>query len=248
MDELDHNAVAVASQDAVPDVAAQIASFRAAGADLFDPVGFHHIEALARRALTQPEAVKRNLDAKLAQLLATFKERFVTARSTAQEAVTESTQHYPHAANDLQGLFNAGDFKGLQRLIDSLKSGEQCTSLNALVRRLEQHTADNAETQAAGFIEARPELKTVRNFRHTWSKLSVGRQVAKAFEQAPKNAGPINSHMLMLRSLALMRDISPDYLNRFISYADTLLSLDQDDKEKPVKAAKKPAAKTAKTK
>jgi hypothetical protein len=52
--------------------------------------------------------------------------------------------------------------------------------------------------------------------------------VAQALDQAPKNAGPINSHMLVLRSLALMRDIAPDYLNRFMSYVDTLLCLDPD--------------------
>jgi hypothetical protein len=84
------------------------------------------------------------------------------------------------------------------------------------------------------------ELKAIRQFRNTWSKLSVDKQVAQALDQAPKNAGPINSHMLVLRSLALMRDTSPDYLNRFMSYVDTLLCLDQGDaKSKPV--PKKPA-------
>jgi len=66
--------------------------------------------------------------------------------------------------------------------------------------------------------------------------------VTQALGQAPKNAGPINSHMLVLRSLALMREISPDYLNQFTSYVDALLCLDQYDKEakssKPM--AKKP--------
>jgi hypothetical protein len=32
--------------------------------------------------------------------------------------------------------------------------------------------------------------------------------------------------MLMLRSLGLMRDLSPDYLNRFMGYVDTLFFLD----------------------
>ena len=68
----------------------------------------------------------------------------------------------------------------------------------------------------------------------------------QALEQAPKNAGPINSHALLLRSLALMREISPDYLNRFMSYADTLLCLEQCDKEKPDKPKKPPGARAAK--
>jgi hypothetical protein len=49
--------------------------------------------------------------------------------------------------------------------------------------------------------------------------------------QAPQNAGPINSHMVSLRSLTLMRDISPDYLNRFMTYLDSLSCLDQADKK-----------------
>lgn len=75
----------------------------------------------------------------------------------------------------------------------------------------------------------RTELKSVQQFRNTWSKLSAQKQVSQALGQAPKNAGPINSHMLVLRSLELMRNISPDYLNRFMSYADTLLCLDQSE-------------------
>ncbi|MGI4846703.1 MAG: DUF2894 domain-containing protein [Janthinobacterium lividum] len=82
------------------------------------------------------------------------------------------------------------------------------------------------------------ELKTLRQFRNTWAKLSADKQVAQALVQAPKNAGPVNSHMLVLRSLELMREISPDYLNRFISYADALLCLDGVDKEKPAAARK----------
>ena len=73
--------------------------------------------------------------------------------------------------------------------------------------------------------------------------------MAQALNQAPKNAGPINSHMLVLRALTLMRDISPDYLNRFTSYVDTLLALNQTEMKKPVpakKATPRAAAKPAK--
>jgi hypothetical protein len=45
--------------------------------------------------------------------------------------------------------------------------------------------------------------------------------------------------MLVLRSLALMREAAPDYLNRFVSYADTLLCLEQAAQERSVAA--KPA-------
>jgi hypothetical protein len=50
--------------------------------------------------------------------------------------------------------------------------------------------------------------------------------------------------MLVLRSLGLMRDISPDYLNRFMGYVDTLLILDSSQ---TVKATPKKAVPTTKS-
>lgn len=124
---------------------------------------------------------------------------------------------------------------------------EHRTPLRELARYIAQQTPESMEVRMGEGVGGRSELKAIRQFRSTWSKLSVDKQVAQALDQAPKNAGPINSHMLVLRSLALMRDISPDYLNRFMSYVDTLLCLDQGDcknkptpkKPAPVKMAKK---------
>ncbi|MDB5838399.1 MAG: hypothetical protein JWQ23_351 [Herminiimonas sp.] len=246
MNEADHREIADAPLDSSPDYHALIASLRTAGGDQFDPVRLHYIEVLAKRAVAHRESVKRMLDAKLARALAAFKERFEQAQCDARETIARTLLQYPHAAGDLQRFFVASDFKGLQRFIATLETSGQRASLGALVRRLEQESPENINRRSEGTAASRPELKTIRNFRNIWSKLSVDKQVTQALEQAPKNAGPINSHMLVLRSLALMRDISPDYLNRFISYADTLLYLDQCEKEKPNKPKKRQAAKVVK--
>jgi hypothetical protein len=241
-----HTEITDTPSDSPADSDALIAALRTAGADRYDPVRLHYLEVLSRRATAHQGSVKRVLDDRLAQALAEFKERFELAQSDARQIVAQTVQEYPHAANELQRLLSAGDFKGLRRFVARLKSGEQRTSLGALVRQLEQHSHGNADARADGNAVSRPELKTIRNFRNTWAKLSVDKQVAQALEQAPKNAGPINSHMLVLRSLALMRDISPDYLGRFMSYADTLLSLDPGEQEKPVSPKKRPVARAAK--
>ncbi|MFC7513736.1 DUF2894 domain-containing protein [Herbaspirillum sp. GCM10030257] len=260
MDESDFREIADASLDSSRDLNALIVSLRTAGADRFDPVRLHYIDVLAKRAMAHQGSVRRMLDAKLAKALAAFRERFEQAQCDAREAVGRNVQQYPHAASDLQALLDAGDFKGLRQFIATLKAREQCASLSALVHRLEHHSPESAESaytragtkfgmhaemHAETPSRTRSELKTIRKFRNTWSKLSADKQVAQALEQAPTNAGPINSHMLVLRSLALMRDISPDYLNRFMSYADTLLCLDQGEKEKPA-IPKKKAAKASK--
>lgn len=72
----------------------------------------------------------------------------------------------------------------------------------------------------------RAESPRIQQFRKQLGQISVQKQVTQAMAQAPQNAGPINSHMLVLRSLGLMREASPDYLGRFMVYLDTLLCLD----------------------
>lgn len=250
MNEQDHQEIADAPAAPSPDSNALIDSLRAAGAARFDPVRLHYIDALMKRATVHQGSTRHLIDATLDKALSAFKDRFDLARREAGEALARGTEQFPHAANDLQGLFDAGDFRGLQRLLATLKAGGQSASLAALVRQLEQHSHEHADARPDTHPGSRTELKAIRHFRSTWAKLSVDKQVAQALQQAPKNAGPINSHMLVLRSLALMREISPDYLSRFMSYADTLLALDQDEKDKPVvtkkapaKAAKKPANK-----
>ena len=73
------------------------------------------------------------------------------------------------------------------------------------------------------------ELKALSCFRDTWSKLRVDQQFHQALADEPENAGPLNSHFLVLRALRRMRDISPAYLQHFMAYADALLWLERAD-------------------
>ena len=188
------------------DFSAVVTALRQAGGDQYDPVHLLYLEVLARRVPTQPASVQHILGRKLTLALLDFKQGLELAHAKAQ------------ASSQI-----------------SLASQQQGAGLADLVHQLAQAAPDQApqhpgQPAAAPFEpQAGPqrELKTLRHFRSTWSKLSVDKQLAQALKQAPKQAGPINSHQLVLRSLAHMRDTSPDYLNRFMSYADTLLHLDQ---------------------
>ena len=113
--------------------------------------------------------------------------------------------------------------------------------LSALLRDM---SAPSAERPFSPSGQGRMDNPRVAQFRQQLGKISVQKQVTQAIAQAPQNAGPINSHMLVLRSLSLMRDLSPDYLNRFVGYVDTLLFLDmpQTVKATPKKAV--PASKS----
>lgn len=235
MAETNHCGIRLSQVGQVLDPHMEIASLRMTGADRLDPVRFHFIEALARRLREHQGDAKRILDGKLIEALAAYRGRFERTRDGARETIARITEQYPDAGDDLQRLFAAGDFSEVSRFVAKLESNDHHMSLADLARHIAQHSPEDVDAGLAEYTGARSELKTVRYFRNTWSKLSVNRHVTKAIRQAPENAGPLNSHMLVLRSLALMRDISPDYLNRFVSYVDTLLWLDQADrKSRPV--------------
>ena len=181
---------------------------QSAGAAQWSPVNFHFLQALALRVPAQPGPVRQLLEARLAQAIADYERQFkpVTA-PLAGEASANKAATWPVKADS--------------------------SPLGALLRDLALAGAPvvGAAVTSDQPLVAHPrgELKSVQKHRETWSKLRAQRQVAQALEQAPKNAGPINSHMLVLRSLELMRTTSQDYLNRFMCYADTLLCLEETD-------------------
>lgn len=238
MSESGHREVMDLRVDQSCDFSAEIAALRELGADKFDPVRLHYLQVLALRVSAQQGPVKHIMETKLAQALLAFKARFALAQAEAKEAIDQITPQHPQGAVDLQQLLKAGDVRGVRQGIASLKKSTPPASLGELTRYMAQHSPAPADGGFDGHAGLRPELKTTHYFRNTWAKLSVEKRVTQALDQAPKNAGPINAHMLVLRSLALMREVSPDYLNRFTSYVDTLLCLDQGDEVKPAKAKK----------
>jgi len=203
------------------------------GARNFDPVRVHFLETLAQRMALAPEASRPLLHSKLEQGIATFQAEFQAAQAQTQASLEALAAKQPQAADPLHSLWEAGDFKQVQRSLAAHPYDPQNSPLRALSRYLAEQSHGPAPAPAAYEAAPRTELRAVRQFRSTWSKLSTQKQLHSALEQAPKNAGPINSHSLVLRSLALMRDISPDYLSRFMTYADTLLCLDEASQSKP---------------
>ena len=218
-----------------------LAALKDQGAERFDASGWHYLDTLARHAAAHEGSVRRLLEAKLERAVAAFSARWEKARAAAATRLDAAGEKHPHAAAELQRLFAAGDFNALRYSLATLEAREHCAALAGLVSQLQPR-----QSPATALDSPTIDLKTVRESRATWARMSVDKQLALAMKQAPKNAGPINSHMLVLRSLAMMQAISPDYLNHFVSYVDTLLLLEPDEKEAPAKRKKAAPAKAAK--
>ncbi|KVL18047.1 DUF2894 domain-containing protein [Burkholderia sp. MSMB1826] len=199
-------------------VRATLDAWREQGADRLDPVRFHRIDALERRAAVLDGAARALVDARLATLL----EGFAALVARGNDADTPRETGKAAAEAPARG------------------------ALAALVEGL----ARDAQADRRGLD---PEL--VDYFRATWSKVRTEQQYRQSLDQVPRNAGPLNSNSLVHRSLATMRELSPDYLQQFLSYVDALAWLEdlvgggaQPEKEAPRAKAAKPARKTTRAK
>ncbi|KWF81909.1 hypothetical protein WL94_26105 [Burkholderia cepacia] len=189
-------------------VRATLDAWREQGADRLDPVRFHRIDALERRAAALEGDARTLLDARLATLIEGFAEVVARAGETA-------------TASSAPGAPARG-------------------ALAELVERL----ARDAQADRRGLD---PEL--IDYFRTMWSKVRTEQQYRQSLDQVPRNAGPLNSNSLVHRSLATMRELSPEYLQQFLSYVDALAWLEdlagggaQPEKEAPrAKTVKKGA-------
>ncbi|WP_269508436.1 DUF2894 domain-containing protein [Burkholderia sp. IMCC1007] len=201
---------------AATQVRALLDAWREQGADRLDPVRFHRLDALERRAAALDGDARALLDARLATLLDGFAQ--IVARADDAAAACDSAQ----AAAQMRP-------RG---------------ALGGLVERL----ARDAQADRRGLD---PEL--IDYFRAMWSKVRTEQQYRQSLDQVPRNAGPLNSNSLVHRSLATMRELSPAYLQQFMSYIDALAWLEdlagggaQAEKEAPRAKATK-AAKPAKS-
>lgn len=198
-----------------------LAALREAGADHHAPARFHYLEVLERRLATQPEAVRQLLSERLQAALHDYAQRVaqVTSSGGAASGGRAATPMMPsaHAA--------------------------PLTRLNRYIQERTQAQVSDADPEDGGNAN---DLKSVRGFSNVWTKIAADQQVAQAIDRGPDNAGPLNSHRLMLRSLALMRSLSPDYLGHFLAQMDTLLWLDQVNQQTALKDSKHKRAVRAK--
>ena len=187
------------SESALP---ASLAALRSQGAARFDPVRFHYLEVLSRRVAGASGEVRRILEATLAQAVVAHGERLRLDNLETAKADTEVAELSSH--------------------------GSPLAELNQYIQQLTQDSGHPHHVPGR-HSDAGPEagLKSANLFRETWSKIAAEKQVDQALARGPENAGPLNAHMLVLHSLALMRKLSPDYLRRFLAQADALLWLDQ---------------------
>lgn len=196
-------------------VQAQIAAWRERGAERIDPLRLRYIEALARRAATHQGLLRHALDARLVRALA---------------LLGANCAEVKHAREPQQELARSADRGPLGQLVGDI-DGLGAAPAAPVTAALEPESAAGA---------ALPELKTVQRFRRTWNRLSVDRQLSRSLDKIPENPGPLNSHLLVLRALRRMQEISPAYLEHFVAHTEALWWLDRARADPSLPASGKP--------
>lgn len=190
------------------------------------------IEALARRAESHTGEARRRLDERVAALRA--------AHGESMAGAAETTPAVSATAAAAMGTQTATSSRRGTHAASKAPAAPPRTPLAELVAALardagrEEEAAPRATPAPAGALS---ELKSVRRFNATWTRLAADHRLAQSLEQVPANAGPLNSQHLVHQALALMREASPAYLDRFIAQVDALLWLEQQ-----ASTAGKPAA------
>jgi hypothetical protein len=174
-------------------------------AQRIDPVRMHYLDVLSQRIATAPEAVQRVLENKLDTALTALESRLQRPKPAAREAGEQQS---------------AAPLAALNRYIEGLRQPVDGPLQGLGLDKPPDHGI-------ASDADARKELPSARRFREAWSRIAAEDQVTQAVERGPANAGPLNSHMLVLRTLARLRGLSPDYLRRFLSHVETLQWLEQ---------------------
>lgn len=211
------------------DLLAAIAALRAGPTAGVNPVRLRHMELMSQRLGQQTDAVRRILASRLRRMLAEQAEQ------------VEHATPLPHVVPPTQL-----DPRLLPKPKPTPVVAPPASPLALLTQRLGQPQPQLQSQQTSAPASApvsplrRTELKSTQRFRETWARVAADRQVEQALARAPDNAGPLNSHLLVLRSLGVMRELSPDYLRRFLAHVEALQWLDQAT-QKPTAADAKPA-------
>lgn len=176
------------------DAQARLEAWRTQGADRVDPLRFARIDALARRASTQQGAIRTLLEARLAELVGAYADDLASRAAPEPRCkLTSGPAAQAHGA--------------MAALLEHLA--------RAAALRTES-VGDDARAASAG------SLANLDDVRRISTHVRAESQLRQALEQAPENAGPLNSASLVHRALMLMRDVSPAYLQTLMGYVDAL--------------------------
>lgn len=200
---------------------------RVAGAPRVDPAAHARLQALAQRLPAQPEAVRARLLPAFARDVDALAQRCAQAQAQLDTLARRLLGARPQQARQLRRLQALGDLRGLREAETALQAEAARAPLAALVAHARSARAAQAPASPleAGAAHG-DELASVQRFRAAWERQRSRTRVAEAAARRPANAGPLNSHVLVLELLEQIERSAPELLRRVVGQLETLQWLD----------------------
>ena len=175
------------------------------------PIALQTAKALLQRAALERESVASRLVERARHCL------------DAVGSPTANERPVPDQSTDLTALVSALRHDAVQAqapVLSKLEKQIEEQNLKLLGEKPATETVtETREPEADG-------LRAARKFERTRQRHAKRKAVAIALERRPENPGPLNPHMLAVKILSELQDVSPDYLERYVSFVDALVSLD----------------------
>ncbi|MDQ7760055.1 DUF2894 domain-containing protein [Xanthomonas sontii] len=207
----------------------RLAAWCAEHAERLDPLRFRFLEALARRTEAQQGKARELLEQKLSALLDAYAAALAAAPQSAgdADAAVRAMQPGPLGALLAQSRHAAVAIRAGNDHGANLEANSEASTATAPIdTELPAPSPLPTAATAAARLTA-PQLPAVEDARRLWTELRSRSQLRQSLQPAPADAGPLNSGVLVHRALALMRTLSPGYLQHFLSYVDALSWLQQ---------------------
>lgn len=211
------------SDGAQTSLAEQLQLARARGVDALDALRLHYIEALLRRAEQRSGRLRHLLEARALAALTSHQARPDSASDMPPSAGGQSRPGR-RALAELLGQLS-------QAPMEPVQGGNRGQAFDEELQRLELDLIQALSPQlsltgdvGAGADKASParELRAARQLKQSRASELAIRLVEHAVQHGPVDPGPLNPHMLAIRALTTMRDLSPSYLARFVTYLESL--------------------------
>jgi hypothetical protein len=200
-------------------------SLRSEGASRLDPTRFQYLETLSRRLPSQTEPVRRLLQDKLQVALADYARRF--AQEQHVRGISAKPAVMPDSIRHPSPPWIAGQARNDKSPVLCTRGKNEPSPLAQLNQYIRGAPPTRRGAAEPPEVHEPDELASARRFKRAWSGNHLHDKVEQAASRKPANAGPLNSHLLVLHSLALMGELSDDYLRRFLVQVESLQWLDQ---------------------
>lgn len=196
---------------------AQLQAWRESGADRFDPPRFELIAALAQRAQRYSGSAREHLDVRLSKLIDAYAQLVAGA--------------------ELVSAASSASESPLQALLQQLAADPLQYQLPLRAASITSDGIESADVSDTALMPALDE------FQQLWSRIRIDSLLRQCLDSLPEDAGPLHSSVLTYRAMALMQEVSPEYLQHFIAYVDALTWMEPvsgtDTVVEPTRAASK---------